>query len=64
MDRNEFERLTERLRANGLNDDDIANVLIQTFLDGECDIKDLEVMMGWLGYSLTEEFYKNNNIIK
>lgn len=62
MDKNEFDLLVLQMRSQGLGDDKIMHVLYQVFLRGDCDIKDYELMVNWLGYSLNDEFYKDHGL--
>lgn len=62
MTKQEFDRMVESMMQSGLTKDNIMGVLIETFMEKKCDIDDLELMVGWLGYSLCDQFYEDNNI--
>ena len=62
MDKKEFDLLVSQMRSQGLDDEKIMHVLYQVFLRGDCDIKDYELMVNWLGYSLSDEFYKYHEL--
>ena len=62
MDTEEFVLLVSQMRGQGLDDEKIMHVLYQVFLRGDCDIKDYELMVNWLGYSLSDEFYKYHEL--
>ena len=62
MDKKEFDLLVSQMRGQDLDDDKIMHVLYQVFLRGDCDIKDYELMVNWLGYSLSDENYKDNGL--
>ena len=62
MDKKEFGLLVSQMRTQGFDDDKIMHVLYQVFLRGNCDIKDYELMVNWLGYSLSDEFYKDHGL--
>lgn len=64
MDKKEFDELVRQLRKSGLTDDKIMRVLVETYESKNCDITDLEVMVSWLGYLLTDDFYKDHKIRK
>lgn len=62
MNEKEFENLISQMREAGLNDDEIMHVLIETYKTNKCSIEDLECMVSWLGYQLTDDFYKDNGV--
>ena len=63
MDKKEFDLLVAQMRSQGIDDDKIIHVLYQVFLRGDCDdIKDYELMVNWLGSSLSDEFYKDHGL--
>lgn len=57
MDKKEFDSLVKQLHEQGLDDDKIMNVLYETFRSYKCSIEDYEIMVKWLGYDLTDDFY-------
>ena len=62
MDKKEFDLLVSQMRTQGLDDEKIMHVLYQVFFFFYCDIKDYELMVDWLGYSLSVEFYKDHGL--
>ena len=62
MTKKEFDQMVKQMHEQGLSDDDIMEILYETFMSKECDLKDFEVMSGWLGYELTDEFYKEHGV--
>lgn len=62
MDKKEFDLLMSQMRGQGLDDDKIMHVLYQVFLRGDCVVKDYELMVNWLGYSLSDEFYNDHGL--
>lgn len=64
MDKKEFDLLVKQLHEQGLNDDQIMKILYETFMTKKCDLADYELMVGWLGYTLTDDFYKAHGIKK
>ena len=64
MDKKEFDFLVKRLHESGLNDDQIMHVFYDTFREGKCDLEDYEIMVAWLGYSLSDEFYEMHGLTR
>jgi len=65
MKKEEFELLVKKMRDElKFSDEHILQTLIKVFEDGECNLEDLKLMVNWLGYNLTEEFYKDHGINK
>lgn len=62
MNKDEFDNMVESLKRSGLNEGQILDIFVKTFEQNECDIEDLEIMFGWLGYSLTDDFYKDHGL--
>ncbi|MCQ2776441.1 MAG: hypothetical protein MJ217_01795 [Bacilli bacterium] len=62
MTKSEFNNLINKLRDQNLTDEEIMNILFESFQTGVCSLEDLEKMVEWFGYSLTDEFYKENGI--
>lgn len=62
MDKKEFDSLVKQLHEQGLDDDKIMNVLYETFRSHKCSIEDYEIMVKWLGYDLTDDFYTAHGI--
>ncbi len=64
MTKKEFDEMVRQMHKQGLNDDNIMGILIETFETKKCDINDLELMVSWLGYHLTDDFYKAHKLQK
>ena len=64
MTKNEFDEMVRQMHEQGLTNDDIMGILIETFETKKCDINDLELMVSWLGYHLTDNFYKEHKLQK
>ncbi len=62
MDKKEFDLLIKQLREQGLDNDKIMKVLYETFASHKCSLEDYEIMVQWLGYNLTDEFYKMHGL--
>ena len=62
MTKKEFDEMVRQMHKQGLNDDNIMGILIETFETKKCDINDLELMVSWLGYHLTDDFYKAHKL--
>lgn len=62
MEKKEFDVMVASLRQSGLNDDDIMSILIETYFRKKCDQKDLEIMVNWLGFRLSDDFFKDNGL--
>lgn len=62
MDKKEFDLLVSQLHKQGLDDDKIMHVFYDTFTSHKCSLEDYEIMVQWLGYNLTDEFYKDHGI--
>ena len=64
MDKDEFDQLVKDLHSAGLNEDQIMKVLYETYITEQCSLSDYEIMVHWLGYELTDEFYQAHGIKK
>ncbi len=64
MEKKEFDTMVKAMKHSGLTDDNIMDVLIESFMRKQCDQKDLEIMVGWLGYRLNDQFFKDNHLKK
>lgn len=62
MDKKEFDLLVKQMHEQGLDNDKIMKVLYETFVSHKCSLEDYEIMVQWLGYNLTDEFYKDHDI--
>ena len=62
MTKEEFDLMVSQMHGCGLDDDKIMNILYETFISHKCDIDDYELMVNWLGYELSDEFYKAHGI--
>ena len=60
----EFKQMVDQMHKKGLNDDQIMQILYQTFMKKECDINDYALMVSWMGYKLTDEFYLAHGVKK
>ena len=58
MNNEEFTKLVESLKAQGMSEEDILSTLLEMFKKGEVTAEDLEKAAGSLGYEVTEEFKK------
>lgn len=56
MDNEEFNKLCEEAKAQGLEDKDILAILIESLKKGDLSQEDLEKLAGALGYETTAEF--------
>ena len=64
MTKTEFDSMVSQMHKQGLSDDQIMGILIETYETKKCDIDDLEIMVSWLGYHLTDGFYKAHGLKK
>lgn len=62
MTKKEFDRMVEQMHQQGLTDDNIMKILYDTFIQHKCDINDYEIMVNWLGYELTDDFYEAHGL--
>lgn len=62
MTKQEFEQMVNQMHKYGFDDDKIMNVLYEAFISHKCDIDDYELMVNWLGYELSDEFYKHHGL--
>ena len=62
MTKKEFDMMVEQMHSQGLDDEKIMQILYKTFKEHKCDIEDYELMVGWLGYELTDDFYEAHGI--
>lgn len=60
----EFKKMVDAFHKQGLNDDEIMEILYEVFMKKECDINDYALMVSWMGYELTDDFYKDHGIKK
>ena len=60
MDNEEFNKLCDELRAQGMDDEDILGTVLEMFKKGEIDAEDMGKLAGTLGYELTDEFLAEN----
>ena len=58
MNHEEFTKLCDEMRAQGMKDEDILGTILQMFKDGKITVDDMKKMAGALGYELTEEFLR------
>lgn len=64
MDYNEFNKLVSKLKNEGLDDEGIMNVFLKSYERKVCSLEDFEIMVHWLGFELTDDFYKSHRIKK
>ncbi len=64
MTKKEFDAMVKEMHRQGLSDDDVMQVLYEAFMTHKCSLEDYEVMVNWLGYTITDDFYKDHNIKK
>lgn len=64
MTKKEFDLMVKQMHKQGLDNDKIMRILYETFATNKCSLEDYELMVNWLGYELTEDFYKAHNIKK
>ena len=62
MEKHEFDLLVKQLHQQGLDDDQIMKILYETFVSNKCSLEDYEIMVNWMGYELTDDFYKANGL--
>ena len=62
MDKQEFDTMVKQMHKQGLSDDDIMGVLYEAFSTHKCNLEDYEIMVNWLGYELTDDFYENHGL--
>ena len=62
MDKKEFNLLVKQLHQQGLDDDQIMKVLYKSYATNKCSLEDYEIMVNWMGYELTDDFYKANGL--
>lgn len=62
MTKQQFDQMVKQMHECGLDDDKIMKVLYETFISHKCDIDDYELMINWLGYELSDEFYKAHGL--
>lgn len=56
--------MVKQMHQQGLDDDMIMKILYETFATKKCSFEDYELMVNWLGYELTDDFYKAHGIKK
>ena len=64
MNREQFDMMVQQMHQKGLTDEMILEVLHETFAQHKCSFEDFEVMVHWLEYSLTDDFYRDHEINK
>ena len=64
MTKKEFDAMVKQMHQQGLDDEAIMRILYETFATKKCSLADYELMVNWLGYELTDDFYKAHNIKK
>ena len=62
MEKHEFDLLVKQLHQQGLDNDQIMKILYETFVSNKCSLEDYEIMVNWMGYELTDDFYKANGL--
>ena len=62
MDKKEFNLLVKQLHQQGLDDDQIMKVLYESYATNKCSLEDYEIMVNWMGYELTDGFYKAHGL--
>lgn len=62
MTKQQFDMMASQMHQQGLTDDNIMRILYETFMSKKCSLEDYEMMVSWLGYSLSDEFYKDHDI--
>ena len=62
MTKKEFDEMVKQMHQQGLDDDMIMEILYETFATKKCSFEDYELMVNWLGYSLSDEFYKDHGL--
>ena len=60
MTNEEFEKLCDAMRAQGMTDDDILGTILQMFKDGKISVDEMGKLAGSLGYELTDEFLEKS----
>jgi len=58
MTQEEFTKLVESLKAQGMSEEDILGTLLDMFKEGKVGPEDVEKLAGSMGYEVTEEFKK------
>lgn len=64
MTKKEFDAMVKQMHQQGLDDEMIMRILYETFATKKCSFADYELMVNWLGYELTDDFYKAHNVKK
>lgn len=64
MTKKEFDAMVKQMHQQGLDDEMIMRILYETFATKKSSFADYELMVNWLGYELTDDFYKAHNIKK
>lgn len=62
MDEKEFKMMVNEMHRQGMSDKDILMVMHEAFSRGKCTFEDFELMVNWLGYQLTDVFFKDHKI--
>lgn len=52
----EFVKIKDGLMAQGLTEKDVLGVILQMLTEGKITVKEMEIMAGWMGYELNEDF--------
>ena len=64
MNREQFDMMVKQMKQSGLNEDQIMKVLYEAFVTNKCSLEDYELMVSWMGYTLSSDFYKHHGINK
>lgn len=62
MNKKEFDLLVKQLHQQGLDDGQIMKVLYESYATNKCSLEDYETMVNWMGYELTDDFYKAHGL--
>lgn len=62
MTKQQFDMMVSQMHQQGLTDDNIMRILYETFMNKKCSLEDYEMMVSWLGYNLSDEFYKDHGL--
>ena len=62
MTKQQFDMMVSQMHQQGLTDDNIMRILYETFMSKKCSLEDYEMMVSWLGYNLSDEFYKDHGL--
>ncbi len=62
MTEKEFKKMVDLWHKEGHDDDDIMKMLYINFSNNKISLNDYEIMVSWLGYNLTDDFYQMHGI--